>query len=61
MVGENGLLVPVGDADALATAMHRMANDNGLATICGENAASVRKALAIEKIAEQWLEVINHI
>lgn len=59
--GENGLLVPVGDADALATAMHRMANDNGLATNCGENAASVRKALAIEKIAEQWLEVINHI
>ena len=59
--GENGLLVPVGDVDALSQAMHRMANEEGLAEKCGKNAALVRETLSIEKIAQQWLDVIEEI
>ncbi len=59
--GENGLLVPVGDAEALSIAMHRMANEEGLAEKCGKNAAKVREALAVKKIAEQWLEVADNL
>lgn len=59
--GENGLLVPVGDAEALATAMHRMVNEEGLAEKCGKNAALVRETLSIEKIAQQWLDVIEKV
>ncbi len=59
--GENGLLVPVGDVDALSQAMHRMANEEGLAEKCGKNATLLRETLSIEKIAEQWLDVIEKV
>ena len=59
--GENGLLVPIGDAKALADAMHRMVNEKGLAEKCAKNAAKVREELAVKKIAAQWLEVINNV
>jgi len=59
--GENGLLVPVGDVEALSQAMHRMVNEEGLAEKCGKNAALVRETLSIEKITQQWLDVIEEI
>ena len=59
--GENGLLVPVGDVEALSQAMHRMINEEGLAEKCGKNAALVRATLSIEKIAEQWIDVIEKV
>ncbi len=59
--GENGLLVPVGDVEALSQAMHRMVNEEGLAEKCGKNAALVRETLSVEKIAEQWLDVIEKV
>lgn len=59
--GENGLLVPVGDADALSEAMHRMANEDGLSESCGKNASLIRETLSIEKIARQWLEVVDSV
>ncbi len=59
--GENGLLVPVGDADALKNAMARMITEKGLAEKCSKNAAKIRETHSIEKISEKWLEVINNI
>lgn len=59
--GENGLLVPIGDAKALADAMHRMASEKGLAEKCGRNAATVRETLSVERIARQWLDVIEKL
>ena len=59
--GENGLLVPVGDADALKNAMVRMITEKDLAEKCSKNAAKIRETHSIEKISEKWLEVINNI
>lgn len=59
--GENGLLVPVKDAEALKNAMVRMITEEGLAEKCGKNAAKIRETHSIEKISEKWLEVIKNI
>ena len=59
--GENGLLVPVKDVEALKNAMVRMITEDGLAEKCSKNAAKIRVTHSIEKISEQWLEVINNI
>lgn len=59
--GENGLLVPMNDVNALAQAMCRMAEDKELSEKCSKNAAKVRKTHAVETISEKWLEVINSI
>lgn len=59
--GENGLLVPVGDVDALKNAMARMITEEGLAEKCSKNAAKIRESHSIEKISEKWLNVINNI
>lgn len=55
--GENGLLTPVGDADALYRAMKRVAEDPALAERLGKNAASLREELSLEKTAFQWMEL----
>ncbi|MBQ2903045.1 MAG: glycosyltransferase [Clostridia bacterium] len=54
--GENGLLVPVKDADALTHAMCRMADNKDLSQKCSENAAKVRETHNVESVAEKWLE-----
>lgn len=59
--GENGLLVPVGDADALKNAMARMITEDGLAEKCSKNAAKIRETHSVEKISEKWLEVIKSV
>lgn len=59
--GENGLLVPVGDADALKNAMARMITEKGLAEKCSKNAAKIRESHSIEKISEKWLEIIQKV
>lgn len=57
--GDNGLLVPVGGERELARAMARVADDTGLAKRLGTQAASVRRLLSADVIAEQWSEVIR--
>lgn len=59
--GESGLLVPVGDADALKNAMARMITEDGLAEKCSKNAAKIRETHSIEKISKKWLEVIKNV
>ena len=59
--GVNGLLVPMNDVSALAQAMCRLAEDEGLSKQCSENAAKLRDKLAVETIAGKWLEVIEKI
>lgn len=59
--GENGLLVPVGDAEALKNAMVRMITEDGLAEKCSKNAVKIRETHSIENISEKWLEVIKSI
>lgn len=57
--GENGLLVPMNDVSALATAMGRLAADPALAKKLSENAAALREELSLDAIAEKWLELLE--
>ena len=52
--GENGLLVPVGDREAMAGAMRRMLTDDGLAARCRENAPHVSEDYAAESVCRDW-------
>lgn len=52
----NGLLVPVGDAKALADAMCRLAGNQELAERMSRNAAKVRTEYSIGKIADLMLQ-----
>ena len=56
--GENGLLVPVGDAYALADAMRRLLTDEELARKISENALKIADELNPEKVDREWLEYL---
>ena len=56
--GVNGLLVPVGDVDALANAMKRIAEDKRLALSLGNNGKKIRGKYPIAEIARRWIEVM---
>lgn len=56
--GENGLLVPVGDAYALADAMRKLLADEELAQKISENARKLAEELAPEKVNREWMEYL---
>ena len=53
--GENGFLVPVGDAEALARAMGRLADEPALGEKFGREAVKLREGLTTAKIADRFL------
>lgn len=57
--GVNGLLIPVGDTDRLYAAMKRLIDQPELARTLSENGVRLRRRLAVERIAGQWLEWIS--
>ena len=57
--GENGLLVPVNDAEALADAMCSVVSVDGLAEKLSRNSVKVREEQSLEKIIDKWMEIIN--
>ena len=57
--GENGLLVPVNDAEALAAAMCAVVSADGLAEKLSRNSVKVREEQSLEKIIDKWMEIIN--
>ena len=59
--GENGLLVPMNDINALYLAMKRMIEDEELLKKCSENAAKVRATHNAESIAKQWIDYIESV
>ena len=56
--GENGLLVPIQNAAALASAMNRMIEDNELADKLSHNASQIREELSLDKITEKWMQLL---
>ncbi len=52
--GENGLLVPQKDEEAMAEAMEKILSDSALAEKLGENARNLQETLAPEKIYGEW-------
>lgn len=56
---ENGLLVPVGNVDALCCAMTEIATSPVLSKTLSQNALKIRDELTVDKIVEQWEAVIH--
>ncbi len=59
--GENGLLVPVGDEDALYAAMCRLADDEDYAVRLGRCAAEVRERLDEVVVAGKWRSYLERV
>lgn len=53
---KSGLLVPVGDKEAMTGAMCRIASDEGLAERLSAGAVQIRENYSVKKIAERFLE-----
>ena len=56
--GENGLLTPVGDKNALYRAMKRMIEEDGLATKCSVASRAINQLLTLDKITSKWIELV---
>ena len=59
--GENGLLIPVGDEDALYEAMCKLADDESYALWLGQRAAGIRTRMDETLVAQQWKEYLAHV
>lgn len=57
--GDNGLLVPVGDAEELCKAMERMADDKVFADRCGNNAKKIKQIYGVKKIMGRYLDYVS--
>lgn len=58
---ENGILVPVGDADKLCDAMCYFAEHMDVADTCSREAVKIRKELEESKILAQWEQFISNL
>lgn len=58
---QNGLLVPVGDKNALAAAINRLIEDRKLAQRLGRNAAKIGQMASPERIFEEWRDYMEEI
>ena len=54
----SGMLVPVGDAQAMYQVMKQIIEDEELAQRIACNAAKLRETLSLENIAKQWMELV---
>lgn len=59
--GENGLLIPVKDQQALVNAMYQMAHDPKAAAQMGRNACRIKEQVQLDTITDQWLCYIMKI
>lgn len=59
--GENGLLVPVGDAYALSDAFRKILSNPELEQKLGENARQITVELNPDKVNNEWKKYLTHI
>ena len=59
--GENGLLVPHQDVDALAAGMIRMIEDEDLRRRCGAGALATAERYSIDVIGARWEELLAEV
>lgn len=57
---ENGLLIPVGNAEELCKAMCQLADDPKLCNKLSQNSLSIRNRLDIEIVGAQWLLALQN-
>lgn len=56
--GVNGMLVPVGNPEAMCEAMKRIVEDEKLSIKLSENAKKIREDLRLDKVVDQWEKLI---
>ena len=56
---ENGILVPIKDDESMYKAMKEVAENKELAEKLSMNATKLREQLALDKIIDQWMEIIE--
>lgn len=54
----NGILVPVGDIQAMFEGMKKILDDKNFAKKLSTNASNIRNQYPVEKIAKMWLDII---
>ncbi len=59
--GENGLLIPVGDQDALVTEILKLIEDKSLANKISMNANHTMKQYSKEIISDRWIKYIESL
>ena len=57
--GENGLLIPVGDTQALAEAMERLAADGAFAEKLGAAARESAQQYTLDRVIDRWRKAIE--
>ena len=57
--GENGILIPSDDEDAMVDAMRRLENDADLRVRLGEEAYKINEVLEFDRIISMWTEYIE--
>lgn len=58
---ENGLLIPVGDVDALTKSMNRLIENPEFAEALGRKAQKIKDIASVDEISRQWEEYICEI
>lgn len=56
--GKNGLLIPVGDKNALVSALRQLIDDESHTAEMGRNAVAIRDALNIQAIGDRWIDYL---
>ena len=57
--GENGLLVPIQNAEELANAMNRMIEEAGLADKLSQKASKLRDEISLDSITDKWISLLG--
>ena len=57
--GENGLLVPIKDVEALYLAMKRVIEDKDLADKISNNASKLREELSLDETTKKWISLLD--
>ena len=57
--GENGLLVPIQNAEALANVMNRVIEEEGLAYKLSHNASKLRDEISLDSITDKWIKLLG--
>lgn len=59
--GVNGILVPVAKSEELAAAMEKLAGSEEFASEIGREAAKVRERFSLQRIVEEWLDLLTEL
>ena len=57
--GENGLLVPIQNAEALSNAISRVIEEDELADKLSKNASKLRDEISLDSITDKWISLLG--